>query len=46
MDLTDNKETEDKTVILATRNEIKENMQKLYQYMNCLPRNLLFDAGL
>ena len=38
-DLIDNKETEDKTQILETRNE-------LYQYMNRLPTNLLFDAGL
>ena len=46
MDLIDNKDSQDKTVISEVRNKIKKNMQKLYQYMNYLPTNFLFDAGL
>ena len=39
------KNTEKKTEILDTRNEIK-NMQKLNDYMNCLPSSLLLGASL
>ena len=46
MDPIDNKDSQDKIVISEARNEIKKNMQELYQYMYCLPTNFLFGAGL
>ena len=45
MDLTEKTEIDDKIVISDTRITIKLYIQKLYQYMNWLPTNLLFDAA-